>query len=365
MSKIFVGLSGGVDSSVSAALLTQEGHDVTGVFIKAWHPPFLECTWRNDRHDAMAVCAHLGIPFQTLDLESEYKKEVVDYMIAEYAEGRTPNPDVMCNDKIKFGAFFNAARNAGADFVATGHYARIFPAGKKPETSIAGNQYPNVQLLAGTDTNKDQSYFLWRVRQDVLRHVLFPIGDLTKPQVRQHAQTFGLPVADKKDSQGVCFLGHLDLKEFLKRYMTLVPGDVLSEDGERIGTHDGAHIYTLGQRHGFVVTKKTPNDGPFYVVAKDVARNTVTVSQHLKTSPAFDVASVVLRDCNWISGNIPPAGEYDARFRYRQPLCSCSFEPEGMRVHFSVPQKSVAHGQSLVLYRGDEVIGGGVINAVS
>ncbi len=347
-------MSGGVDSSVSAALLQKEGHDVTGVFIKTWHPPFLTCTWREERQDAADVCARLGIPFQTMNLEDEYKKEVVDYMISEYRDGRTPNPDVMCNDKIKFGAFFKKAREAGADYIATGHYARqIIDSGGR------------AQMFAGVDTNKDQSYFLWRLQQDVLCHVLFPIGAYEKPKVRELAHQFDLPVADKKDSQGVCFLGQVDMKDFLKRFIDVVPGDVLDEAGENIGTHEGAILYTLGQRHGFTVTKKSPTDGAFYVVRKDSTHNTITVSQHLKETTTFDVLRVTLSHTNWISGVMPESGSYEARFRYRQPLQECSFDSETSIVIFSTPQKSIALGQSLVLYRSGEVVGGGVVNDVS
>lgn len=354
MSKIHVAMSGGVDSSVAAALLKQEGHEVTGVFIKTWHPPFLTCTWREERKDAMDVCAHLGIPFQTMNLESEYKKEVVDYMIAEYAAGRTPNPDVMCNDRIKFGAFFMKAHEAGAEYVATGHYAQ-------QRTDTEGNAH----LYAGVDANKDQSYFLWRMKQETLRRVLFPVGAYEKPHVRKMAEDFGLPVADKKDSQGVCFLGQVDIKEFLKRFIDVVPGNVLDEDGRVIGTHDGAVLYTLGQRHGFLVTDKRPDDGAFYVVAKNTADNTVTVSRHLKTTGVFDVFSVRIENEHWTSGVPSSSGTYQARFRYRQPLQECTFDAEHMTVMFAEPQKSIAAGQSLVLYRGEEAIGGGVVNTVS
>lgn len=354
MTKVYVAMSGGVDSSVSAALLKQEGHDVTGAFIKTWHPPFLTCTWREERKDAMDVCARLGIPFQTVDLESEYKKEVVDYMIAEYAAGRTPNPDVMCNDRIKFGAFFLKAREMGAECIATGHYAR-------QNTDAEGNAH----LYAGVDANKDQSYFLWRMKQETLRHVLFPVGAHEKPNVRKLAESFGLPVADKKDSQGVCFLGHVDIKDFLKRFIDISPGSVRDEEGHSIGTHDGAVLYTLGQRHGFVVTDKRPDDGAFYVVAKNITENTLTVSRHLTTTDTFDVSSVRIENKHWISGVSPQNGAYQARFRYRQPLQECMFEGEHATVTFTKPQKSIAEGQSLVLYRGDEVIGGGVVNAVS
>ena len=353
--KVYVAMSGGVDSSVSAALLKEQGYDVTGVFIKTWHPPFLECTWKEERNDAMQVCAHLGIPFKTFDLEEEYKKEVVDYMISEYASGRTPNPDVMCNEKIKFGAFFTQAKKEGADYIATGHYARtLIDDGK-------------VQLLTGVDTHKDQSYFLWRVPRDVFANVLFPVGGIEKTKVREEAHRCGLSVADKKDSQGVCFLGQVDMKEFLKRFINVVPGDVLNEQGECIGTHEGALLYTLGQRHGFTVTKKTPTDGAFYVVSKNVENNTLVVSQHLQTEHAFAHTAITLENTNWIS-NIPEKGKkYTARFRYRQALQECTLEifEDGARIYFVEGQHSIALGQSLVVYDGEVCVGGGVVASVA
>ncbi len=212
--KVFVGLSGGVDSSVSAALLQSQGYDVFGVFIKVWQPDFYECTWKEDRLDAMRVCAKLNIPFYTLDLEKEYKKEVVDYMIEEYKNGRTPNPDVMCNKYIKFGGFFDWAMSQGADFVATGHYARL---NKEHE------------LVAGRDSNKDQSYFLWTLTKEQLSKTLFPVGDIEKTEVRKLAKKFGLPTAEKKDSQGLCFIGKVDMAEFLHHFIETKPGPVLND----------------------------------------------------------------------------------------------------------------------------------------
>jgi tRNA-specific 2-thiouridylase len=360
--KVYVAISGGVDSSVSAALLKEQGYDVTGVFIKTWHPPFLECTWKQERQDAMNVCAHLAVPFKTFDLEEEYKKGVVDYMIAEYASGRTPNPDVMCNEKIKFGAFFEKAQEEGADYIATGHYARL-----RREAPSTRHQNTNVELLVGVDTQKDQSYFLWRVPKDVFAHVLFPVGEMEKSDVREHARRFGLSVAEKKDSQGVCFLGHVDMRDFLKRFIDVVPGDVLNEQGEKIGTHDGALLYTLGQRHGFTIIKKTPTDGPLYVVSKDVLKNTLTVSQNLAVDSTFGHTDVALEYTNWISGVPAPGKEYTARFRYRQPLQACVIEvvEKETRVCFIRPQRSIALGQSVVIYDGDICVGGGVVKAVA
>ncbi len=352
--KAFVGMSGGVDSSVSAALLQREGYDVTGVFIKAWHPEFLECTWRDDRRDAMAVCAQLGIPFETCDLEEEYKRDVVDYLIREYASGRTPNPDVMCNQYIKFGAFFRFARERGADVVATGHYARSV-------IDFDGT----TRLFKGVDTQKDQSYFLWTLPQETISHVLFPVGGFVKSQVRELAAEFGLPVAKKKDSQGICFLGDVSIEDFLKRFVPVAPGDVLDVDGDIIGSHEGALIYTFGQRHGFDVRKKKPDDGPWYVVAKDMEANTITVSQEGKTDPRFATASVKLSDTNWIGGSFTDSEEkLMCRFRYRQTLVPCLVTTDrhhGATVHFDTPQPAVTPGQSLVIYKGEECLGGGVI----
>ncbi len=376
MSKIFVGMSGGVDSSVSAALLKKEGHDVTGVFIRTWQPDFLVCDWRAEREDAMRVCAHIGIPFETCDLQDVYKKEVADYMIREYSVGRTPNPDVMCNKEVKFGAFFNWAREKGADMVATGHYARIeqgsMPVHKVESYKVSQEKNQTLykpdelyKLLTGADGAKDQSYFLWTLSQDILAHVLFPVGGFEKTKVRDIAKECNLPVADKKDSQGVCFLGPVDMPEFLKRFVEVIPGDVLDERGSVIGTHDGALLYTLGQRHGFKVNAQSPSEGARYVIAKDMEKNTITVSStpHDPNSSAQTKESVI-SDVNWV-GEKPSSDEVlMCRFRYRQPLRACRIEVEGdtARVLFDEPQAFVAAGQSLVIYRGDECLGGGVIS---
>ena len=347
-------MSGGVDSSVSALLLKEAGYNITGVFIKTWHPDFLPCTWKEDREDAMRVCAQLHIPFQTLDLEKEYKKEVVDYMISEYTAGRTPNPDVMCNKHIKFGAFFKYAREQGAQCIATGHYAQV------------SEDMNATHLLAAVDSNKDQSYFLWTLPQETLKHVLFPIGHIKKDEVRAIARKNDLEVATKKDSQGICFLGHVDLKEFIKQFVSLIPGKVLNENREEIGEHDGALIYTLGQRHGFTVTKKTPNSGPFYVVGKDISHNTITVSERFAEPGIFTVSEISLADVNWIGGIPEEEKEYHVRFRYRQPLqeCTVSFNGTRCRLLFKEPQKAVNSGQSAVLYDGDICLGGGIIESM-
>lgn len=356
--KVFVGMSGGVDSSVSAALLKEQGCDVTGVFIKTWHPDFLACTWREDRGDAMRVCAAIGIPFITLDLEDVYKREVADYMVREYAAGRTPNPDVMCNQHVKFGAFFAWAREQGADMVATGHYARV----DRQRTADNGQ---GIRLLAGIDTTKDQSYFLWTLTQGVLAHVAFPVGSMKKADVRKEAERFGLPVAHKKDSQGVCFLGEVDMKEFLKRFARVTPGEVLDENARVIGTHDGALLYTLGERRGFTITVKTPHDPPRYIIAKDMERNTITVSTKPKESARARTTHATLERVNWIAGTAPDDSEsLSCRFRYRQQLSPCRYEGRSGGIAFADPAAFVTPGQSLVIYRGDEVVGGGIIGAV-
>lgn len=349
--RVFVGLSGGVDSSVSAALLKQEGYEVTGVFIKTWHPDFLPCTWKEDRLDAMRVAAHLDIPFLTLDLEKEYKENVADYMIDEYKRGRTPNPDVMCNKNVKFGGFLEYALEQGADFIATGHYAR----NEGTET---------FSLAEGTDKNKDQSYFLWTLTQNQLKHILFPVGGLEKTEVRRLAEKFGLPTAKKKDSQGVCFLGMLDMSDFLKHFIDPVKGNILNEAGEIIGTHDGAVFYTLGARHGFDVTKKGMNDAPYFVVSKDIRANTITVS-HKENGTLAGKGSqgLTLENINWVSGSLPDIEKvYGARIRYRAKPSPCRVTPQkiGITIEFLDPEEPVAPGQSIVIYDGESCLGGGV-----
>lgn len=348
--KVFVGLSGGVDSSVAAALLARQGCDVTGVFIKVWQPDWLECPAKDDRLDAMRSAAHLGIPFATLDLTGEYKKEVVEYMIAEYRAGRTPNPDVACNRRIKFGGFARYALSNGADFVATGHYARI----------------RDGRLLRGADENKDQSYFLWTLAEDDLRRTLFPVGELKKPDVRKLAKKFGLPTADKKDSQGLCFMGKVDVKEFLSRFVPAGRrGAVLDRAGKEIGSHPGALFFTLGERHGFTVSGRAGGGAPHYVIAKDMERNTITVSPRREdgTLP-LAARRVAIKGENWVRGAPPPPGKKcAARLRYRAPLepCRVVSRPGASFALFDEPQSAATPGQSLVVYDGEECLGGGVI----
>jgi tRNA-specific 2-thiouridylase len=397
--RVFVGMSGGVDSSVSAALLVEAGYDVTGVFIKVWQPEKdmlgresdFKCTWREDRIDAMRVAAQLGIPFITLNLEDEYKRHVVDYMIAEYRAGRTPNPDVMCNKYVKFGGFFDWAMRPeqGAEYVATGHYARVAEVAqtekvgdknsKKNELSEKIGGTRRYDLLAGDDQNKDQSYFLWTITQKQIAKTIFPVGDMEKPKVRELARRFGLPTAEKKDSQGLCFIGKIDVKEFLAHYIMPKAGDVLDEAGQRIGRHNGAFFFTIGERHGFTIDgeHKTSHDRPYYVIAKNVKKNTITVSQKI-LSPKMRggdlphdtaVRSVHLMEVNWIRGITPDinAKNYTARPRYRASLVPISIKKCDERLHtaeieFIKPQYTLSSGQSLVIYDKNVCLGGGIIS---
>ncbi len=302
--KVYVGLSGGVDSAVSAALLQQAGAHVVGVFIKGWYPPGMPCTWAAERRDAMLVAARLHIPFETLDARAEYKKGVIDYLLAEYRAGRTPNPDVMCNREVKFGAFYRFAKAAGADFIATGHYR---------------------------SGDKDQSYFLWAVPKEVLNSTLFPVGQYAKEKVRALAKQFDLPVAEKKDSQGVCFLGSVSIEEFLKK---------------ELGSDNPALLYTMGQR------VPLPN-GPWYVVGKNVEKKEIEVSR----TRANAVRKIPFSDANWFD---EPAGELEAQFRYRGQRIRGRIEGNSFIAEAPSPEP-VASGQSIVFYRYNELVGGGII----
>lgn len=351
--KVFVGVSGGVDSSVSLALLKEAGYDVTGVFIKVWSPDFLPCTWKEERRDAMRVCATLDVPFLTLDLEKEYKDSVVDYMIAEYMVGRTPNPDVMCNKYVKFGAFFKKAMEMGADYVATGHYAMV---------KNIGSAY---KLFESVDKNKDQSYFLWTLTQKELSKTLFPVGGMQKDEVRKLAKKFGLPTADKKDSQGLCFVGKVDMVDFLKHYITNEKGNVLDEKGNTIGTHDGAMFYTIGQRHGFDVRQDKSDNKPVYVISKNIKENTITVGDGDYKKISATTKEVELEQVSFTADVLDNTKNLLARTRYRQILVKCSLikNKDIYTIIFDEPQENVTPGQSLVLYREEECLGGGVIKS--
>jgi len=345
---VFVGLSGGVDSAVAAARLLARGYRVVGVFIKVWHPDFMVCNWEAERLDAMRVAAHLGIPFLTCDAETEYRDEVANYFIEEYRSGRTPNPDVMCNQYVKFGAFLRFAKAKGADYIATGHYA------------VKRDSENGPELHRGVDNDKDQTYFLWSLTNEQLQYSLFPVGDTSKTDIRLEAAKLKLPTADKKDSQGVCFLGHVDIPEFLSHYIDFEPGDVLNTDGEVVGKHQGAMVYTIGQRHGFTLDTEDVARPGVYVVGKDIARNTITVSDQkltLALTSNLTLHNVLLRQMINVGDVI------DAQVRYRQTpfqatVTALAADTITLQANEIIEQP--ASGQSCVLYRGTLCLGGGV-----
>lgn len=349
MKKVFVGLSGGVDSATGAYLLKKAGYDVTGVFLKVWEPDFLPCTSNQDRLDAMRVAAHLEIPFKTYDLEEEYKKGVVDYFVDEYRSGRTPNPDVMCNREIKFSAFWDKAKQEGADMIATGHYTQL---NKIPEAWASGSQ-GGYQMLRGVDEGKDQSYFLWTLTQDDLSHSLFPIGNKPKSEVRKIADEAGLPNAVKKDSQGLCFLGHVDMEEFLKHYIPVEQGAIKTTDGKEIGTHDGVSFYTIGQRLSVATGER------MYVVSKDLMNNELVVSHELSI-PEYTRSVVHLEKVNWIREAPKAEKTYEAQLRYHGEKHAVKIQVNS--VQFEEPVL-ITPGQSLVVYdpETNECMGGGIM----
>jgi tRNA-specific 2-thiouridylase len=344
--KVFVGLSGGVDSAVSATLLKEAGYNVTGVFIRIALPGY-PCPAAQDRIDAMRVAAHLKIPFKEVDLSAEYEAQVFKPSIQEFARGRTPNPDTLCNEKIKFGIFFDYCMQQGADFVATGHYA----------------QTTEGELFVSADPNKDQTYFLWAVPETALRKTLFPVGALHKSEVRRLAEKFGLPNFDRPDSQGLCFLGPIELDDMLEREVPQTPGKVLNERGDVVGTHRGSVHYTVGQRHGFELVTTSTTEVPHFVIGKNSKANTITVSPSKFPIDKKSVR-VVLADANWI-GEMAP-GPCEARFRYRQKLISAELVQTGTGwVAVLNEPHYVPEGQSLVLYRGERCLGGGVISGAT
>lgn len=339
--KVYVGMSGGVDSSVTAALLKEQGYAVTGVYMKNWSRDFpgLVCPWKEDYQDAKRVAVQLDIEFKMYDFETQYRRKVVDYMMREYRAGRTPNPDIMCNQEVKFKLFLETALEEGADLIATGHYARI----------------KNGQLFAGLDKGKDQSYFLYRVTEEALRKSLMPIGGLKKTEVRALAKKLGLTTADKKDSQGICFVGKVGIKEFLLNELGPQPaGPIIDQNGQEIGQHDGAIFYTIGQRHGLNVGGGLP----YYVVRKNMKSNTVYVTTNLDDKELW-TKELTLEDTQWINEKPDKAKSYQARLRYRGPLVPCQLR--GKKLILEEEQRGLATGQSAVLYDGDHVLGGGVM----
>lgn len=341
-------MSGGVDSSLAAALLVEQGYDVTGVYMKNWSQdlPGIKCPWADDLADAKRVAVKLGIDFKVFDFEKEYKSIVVNYMIDAYKAGRTPNPDIMCNQEIKFKLFLDAAIKDGADMIATGHYAQV------EQTLSRG------VLLQAADDNKDQTYFLYRVTAEAMGRTLFPIGQYTKPQVRKMAADRGLTTAKKKDSQGICFVGQVGIKDFLSMYVEAKPGELIDKSsGKALGRHDGAIFYTIGQRHGL----ELGGGLPYYVSGKDMSKNEVYVTTDLNDNSLWK-DKIELSDTHWING-APNEGEYQIRVRHRAPLVGASmkFIENGVELRLSSPERAIAPGQSVVLYDGQVCLGGGII----
>ena len=395
MKRVVVGLSGGVDSSVAAYLLKEQGYEVIGLFMKNWHDDSVtisnDCPWLEDSNDALLVAEILGIPFQTVDLSQQYQEKIVDYMFSEYEKGRTPNPDVLCNREIKFDVFMKIALSLGADYVATGHYCR------KGEIEVNGN--PVYQLLSGKDENKDQSYFLCQLSQEQLAKSLFPIGELTKPQVREIAAEMQLVTADKKDSQGLCFIGKVRLPDFLQQKLQPKAGLIFEIDdnqeiytlkksennsieellisestsieytpemGKVVGKHQGAHYFTTGQRKGLNVGG-TPE--ALFVIATNVKTNIIYTGQGTNHPGLFKKALFVEKsEVHWIREDLTIANgetmKVMARIRYRQPLQSATLHQyeNGMYVAFDEPQSAITEGQFVAWYLEDELVGSGVIS---
>ncbi|GAB4223104.1 MAG: tRNA 2-thiouridine(34) synthase MnmA [Gammaproteobacteria bacterium] len=353
---IIVGLSGGVDSAVAALLLQQQGYRVSGLFMKNWEDDSEHCSAQQDLADAQAICTKLQIPLHTVNFSHEYWDNVFTHFLTEYKAGRTPNPDILCNKEIKFKAFLHHALKLGADYIATGHYVRLF----KDKHAL--------QLLKAKDDNKDQSYFLYTLNQEQLQYSVFPLGEYTKPQVRQLAQQHGFINYNKKDSTGICFIGERKFKTFLQEYVLTQPGPIHTVEGESIGQHDGLMFYTFGQRKGIGIGGQAhhPEDA-WYVVDKDIKNNILLVAQG-NHHPRLFSHKLTCQQLHWIAGNAP--GEtFDcfAKTRYRQPDQACSVQataPDQLTVTFTDPQRAVTPGQSIVFYQDEICLGGGVIDTV-
>lgn len=384
--RVYLGMSGGVDSSVSALLLKDQGYDVTGVYMKNWSEdlPGMKCPWAEDLADAKRVAVQLDLDFEVWDFEKDYKAKVVDYMLAEFKKGRTPNPDVMCNELIKFKLFYDWAIERGADFIATGHYART-SASQLPTEGVdpisVDESATKVDLLKAVDANKDQTYFLYRMGDAATAKTLFPIGAMTKPAVKQLAMGRGLDVATKKESMGICFVGEVGMKDFLARYIDARPGEIREQETDQVlGYHDGAIFYTIGQRHGLYLGGGLP----YYVIGKDLEKNLVFVSRNLNHENLW-TTELPLENLHLRSGrtledliNLPSSaarvhasGSADTlapdprrlqvRLRHRAPLIDCQINPKSATLRFAQPIKRPAPGQSAVLYSGDICLGGGII----
>ena len=339
--KVFLGMSGGVDSAVSAYLLQQQGYEVIGVYMKNWSKnlPGMKCPWAEDLADAKRVAVKLGIDFRVFDFEKEYKQKVVDYMLEEYQKGNTPNPDIMCNQEIKFKLFAETAFEQGADRIATGHYAQA-----------DGNK-----LLRAVDENKDQTYFLYRITEDAISKTIFPVGGMMKTEVKALAEKLGLSVAHKKESMGVCFVGEANMRDFLSEFIETKPGEIRELETDKVlGTHDGAIFYTLGQRHGLNL-----KDGlPYYVVRKNMKTNTIFVSRNLKALSLWK-KEIELKDVVLRGGD--DGRDIEARIRHRAPLVKADYDAKTHKLTFAEEQKSLTPGQSVVFYRENVCLGGGII----
>ncbi|MDR1304067.1 MAG: tRNA 2-thiouridine(34) synthase MnmA [Verrucomicrobiales bacterium] len=359
MAKILVALSGGVDSSVAAALLQEQGHTVSGAYMKNWineENVAGNCPWQQDIEDAAAVADRLGMPFRVVNLMREYRERVVNYLLAGYAAGVTPNPDVMCNREMKFGALLDYALREGFDHVATGHYARKVADGE------------SFDLLEGADPNKDQSYFLALLRQRQVARALFPVGDLPKPEVRRLAARFGLATAAKKDSQGICFIGAVKMADFLAKFIPDRPGDIVDWRGRRLGEHRGLHLYTLGQRKGIRVPSNTPNQA-YVVLEKRVADNALVVGFDRPDTPQLYAAECVVSQLSCTNRPLTVTADREAKPRYRARRQRVTFTPSASaagvaRLKFHQPQRALAPGQICALYDGPRLLGGGIFTEI-